>query len=42
MFNFEELVQDCEQGGVWEFMLCATGLKVTGAVGSPLTPIALK
>ncbi|MQY21469.1 cyclase family protein [Nocardia macrotermitis] len=42
MFNFEDLVVDCEQDGVWEFMLCATGLKVTGAVGSPLTPIALK
>ncbi|MFF3567603.1 cyclase family protein [Nocardia jiangxiensis] len=42
MFNFEELAADCEQDGVWEFMLNATGLKVTGAVGSPITPIALK
>lgn len=42
MFNFEELAEDCEEDGVWEFLLSATGLKVTGSVGSPLTPIALK
>lgn len=42
MFNFEDLAVDCAEDGVWEFMLCATGLKVTGAVGSPVTPIALK
>lgn len=42
MFNFEGLAADCEQDGVWESMFCAPGLKVTGGVGSPITPMALK
>jgi kynurenine formamidase len=42
MFNFEELAADCAQDGVWEFLFCAPGLKVTGSVGSPITPMALK
>ena len=42
MFNFEDLAADCEQDGVWECLFCAPGLKVTGSVGSPITPMALK
>jgi kynurenine formamidase len=42
MFNLEGLAEDCAADGVYEFFLSATGLKVTGAVGSPLTPIAIK
>ena len=42
MFNFEGLAADCEDDGVWEFMFSGAGLKVTGAVGSPLSPLALK
>jgi kynurenine formamidase len=42
MFNFEELAKDCEADGVWECLFCAPGLKVTGSVGSPITPMALK
>ncbi|MEW2397256.1 cyclase family protein [Streptomyces sp. NPDC046862] len=42
MFNFEELAADCEEDGVWESLFVAPGLKVTGSVGSPITPIALK
>jgi kynurenine formamidase len=42
MFNFEELAADCEQDGVWESFFCGPGLKVTGSVGSPITPMALK
>jgi hypothetical protein len=42
MFNLEELADDCEQDGVWDCMFCAPGLKVTGGVGSPITPMALK
>jgi kynurenine formamidase len=42
MFDFEELAADCEQDGVWEFFFIGTGLKVTGGVGSPLNPVALK
>lgn len=42
MFNLEELAADCAQDGVWETFFCGPGLKVTGAVGSPVTPMALK
>ncbi len=42
MFNLEALAVDCEQDGTWEFLFCAPGLKVTGSVGSPITPMALK
>lgn len=42
MWDFEALAADCAQDGVWEFLLCAPGLKITGSVGSPITPIALK
>jgi kynurenine formamidase len=42
MFDFEALADDCAQDGVWECQFIGTGLKVTGAVGSPVTPMALK
>jgi hypothetical protein len=42
MFNFEGLAADCEEDGIWECLFCAPGLKVTGSVGSPITPMALK
>lgn len=42
MFNLEQLSEDCEQDGVWEFFFCAPPLKITGAVGSPITPLAIK
>lgn len=42
MFNLEDLADDCEADGVWEFMFCGPGLKVTNAAGSPITPIVLK
>ena len=42
MFNFEDLASDCEQDGVWECLFCAPGLKVTGSVGSPITPSPTK
>ena len=42
MFNLEALADDCEADGVWECLFCAPGLKVTGSVGSPITPMALK
>jgi len=38
----EELAADCAGDGVYEFMLVAQGLRVTGALGSPVTPLALK
>ena len=42
MFNLEELANDCEADGVWEFQFSGTGLKVTNSLGSPVTPMALK
>jgi kynurenine formamidase len=42
IFNFEGLLADCEQDGVWEGLFCAPGLEVTGGVGSPITPMFLK
>lgn len=42
MFDFEALAADCAADGVWEFLFVAPGLKVTGAVGSPLSPVAIK
>jgi hypothetical protein len=36
------LAEDCARDGVWEFLLSAPPLKVTGAVGSPLNPLAVK
>lgn len=41
-FYLEDLAADCAEDGVYEFMLNAVGLRVTGALGSPVTPIALK
>jgi kynurenine formamidase len=42
MFNLEGLADDCALDGVYEFLFCAPGLKITGSVGSPITPMALK
>lgn len=42
MFDLEELAEDCAADGVYEFLLVAAPLPVTGAVGAPLTPIAIK
>jgi len=42
MFDFEALKADCDADGVWEFLFVSNGLLVTGAVGTPLSPIAIK
>jgi hypothetical protein len=42
MSNFEELAGDCAQDGVFDFPGSGVGLKITGSVGSPLTPMAIK
>jgi kynurenine formamidase len=42
MFNLEELAASCADDGVYEFMFSGIGIKVTGSVGSPVTPIAIK
>ncbi len=42
MWNLEALADDCAADGVYEFLLVAPPLPITGAVGSPVNPIALK
>ncbi|MGY4099368.1 cyclase family protein [Nocardia sp. R16R-3T] len=42
MWDLEELAGDCAADGGYEFFLNAVPLTITGAVGSPLNPIALK
>ena len=42
MFDLDELAADCARDGVWEFLFTAPALKITGAVGSPLNPLAVK
>jgi kynurenine formamidase len=42
MWDLEELAADCASDGGYEFLLCAPPLRITGAVGSPVNPIAVK
>ena len=42
MFDLDALAADCARDGVWEFLFSAPPLKVVGAVGSPLNPLAVK
>jgi kynurenine formamidase len=42
MWALEELAEDCAADGVYEFFLTAAPLPITGAVGSPVNPIAVK
>lgn len=42
MWNLEALGQDCADDKVYEFLLVAQPLLVTGAVGSPVNPLAIK
>ena len=42
MFDFEELASDCAADGVYEFFFVAQPLRITGAVGSPINPLAIK
>jgi kynurenine formamidase len=42
MFNLDELAADCVADGRWEFFFAGPPLKVTGAVGSPINPLAVK
>jgi kynurenine formamidase len=36
------LADDCAADGVYEFQLIAPPLRIVGAVGSPVNPIAIK
>jgi kynurenine formamidase len=42
ILDLDELAEDCAADGVYEFMLSAAPLPITGAVGSPLNALAIK
>lgn len=42
IWNLEGLAADCAEDGVYEFQLTAPPLRIQGAVGSPLNPVAVK
>jgi kynurenine formamidase len=42
MWNLEALAADCAADRIYEFELVAPPLRVTGAVGSPVNPLAIK
>lgn len=42
MWDLDALAEDCTADGRYEFLLVAAPLRVTGAVGAPLNPIAIK
>ncbi len=42
MFDLDELAKDCAEDGVYEFQLVAPPLPLTGCVGSPINPYAVK
>jgi kynurenine formamidase len=42
MWDLDALAADCAEDGQYDFLLCAAPLAVTGAVGAPVHPVALK
>ena len=42
MFDLEALAADCAADGVYEFLFVGQPLRITGAVGSPINPLAIK
>jgi hypothetical protein len=42
IFDLDPLAADCAADGVYEFFFVAPPLPVTGAVGSPINPQAIK
>ena len=42
IFKLDELAKACAGDGTYEFMFIAPALPITGAVGSPVNPIAIR
>ncbi len=42
MWDLDALAEDCAADGAYEFLLAAAPLKITGAVGAPVNPVAVK
>lgn len=41
MFNLEDLAAACAGRNAWDFLFAGPGLKITGSVGSPVSPVAV-
>ena len=42
IFDLDPLAEDCAADGRYEFLLTAAPLPITGGVGSPVNPVAIK
>lgn len=42
IFNVKELAEDCAADGTYEYLFVAPAIPITGAVGSPVNPLAIK
>jgi kynurenine formamidase len=42
IWDLEALADDCARDGQWDFFLTAPVLRVTGGIGSPVSPVAIK
>ena len=42
IFNVKELADDCAADGTYEYLFVAPAIPITGAVGSPVNPLAIK
>ena len=42
IFDLEALAEDCAADGIYEFLFSAPPLPITGGVGSPVNPLAIK
>jgi hypothetical protein len=42
IFNVKELGEDCAADEVYEYLFVAPAIPITGAVGSPVNPLAIK
>jgi hypothetical protein len=38
----KELGEDCAEDGVYEYLFAAPAIPITGGVGSPVNPLAIK
>ncbi len=41
-YELKELGEDCAADKVYEFLFVAPAIPITGAVGSPVNPLAIK
>ena len=42
MFYLKDLAEDCLNDNTYEFLLVAESIPITGAVGTPINPLAIK